>query len=92
MAVFEYNNINFKLSDAIIQDLENNVINIYTFYYIIQNQNLETKKYIRQFLSSIYDTEVFIQNLESTMKMDTPNPKLKDDVKLMISFIDLNSY
>ncbi len=37
MAVFEYNNINFKLSDAIIQDLENKVINIYTFYYIIQN-------------------------------------------------------
>jgi hypothetical protein len=90
MEIFENNNINFKLSDAIVHDLENNVINIYSFYCNIQNQNIATKKYIKQFLINIYETELFIQNLENTMKMESANPSLKNDIQTMISFIDIN--
>ncbi len=87
MALF-VNNINFNLSDAIAQDLENNKINIYSFYCIIKNQNTETKTYIKKFLTNIYETEMFIQNMETVLKMDSPHPNITNDIKLMISFID----
>ena len=92
MALFGNNNINFQLSDTILSDLENNNININNFYWSILTQNNETKKYIKDFLNQIYETELMMSNMEKIMNISPCHPGLQNNIKLMISYIDTNFY
>lgn len=92
MALFGSNNINFQLSDTILSDFENNNINMNNFYWSIVGQNNETKKYIKDFLNQIYETEIMMSNMEKLMNISPCHPGLQNNIKLMISYIDNNFY